>query len=178
MFKSHHADHRCIDSRHVRVRVDINQNPDLSSFGYVARLGVANRCPQRAQVLVVHTSPFAGLGHRLITWLPTRQSRFDSGSPHHYKHPSSIGKDICFSHRRGEFNSRMGARFWAGSFSGMTARSERAYGGSIPSPTTNRSASREGLLLITANRTVRNRYERPSFRPHGAAPWVGTNLRE
>jgi hypothetical protein len=46
-----------------------------------------------------HTSPFAGLGHRLITWLPTRQSRFDSGGPLHYKHPWSIGKDICFSHR-------------------------------------------------------------------------------
>ena len=73
----------------------------------------------------------------------------------------------------------------------MTARFERAFEGSIPSSATTRSASREELLLIPANRTVRNRYERPlSFRPrlsartlvcgarkHGAAPWVGTSFR-
>ena len=58
------------------------------------------------QVWIVHTSPFAGLGHRLITWLPTRQSRFDSGSPHHHMLPSFAGKNICFSNRRGEFSSR------------------------------------------------------------------------
>lgn len=68
-------------------------------------------CPPRVrrvlgQVWIVHTSPFAGLGHRLITWLPTRQSRFDSGSPHHHMLRSFAGKNICFSHRRGEFSSR------------------------------------------------------------------------
>ena len=38
-------------------------------------------------------------------------------------------------------------RHWAGSLSGMTARFERAFEGSIPSSGT-RSASREELLLI------------------------------
>ena len=113
----------------------------------------------------ISTSPYAGS---------------DSSRAHQNPNLSPLGSvgDRCFA---------VHTQVWAGSLSGMTARFERAYEGSIPSSATNRSASREELLFITANRTVRNRYERPlSFRPrlsartlvcgarkHGAAPGSG-----
>lgn len=142
------------------------------------------------QVGDVHTSPFAGLGHRLITWLPTRQSRFDSGSPHHIcTLRLSAGYLFFKQKRRVQFSQ--GAPFWAGSFSGMTARFERAYEGSIPSSATNRSASRRGVAAHNGKQdgskplraTIYFRPRLSARTPvcgagkHGAAPWVGTSFR-
>lgn len=91
--------------------------------------------------------------------------------------------------RRVQFSQ--GAPCWAGSFSGMTARFERAYEGSIPSPATNRSASWRGVAAHNGKQdgskplraTI---YFRPRLSArtlvcgagkHGAAPWVGTSFR-
>ena len=146
VFKSHHADHFAF--------VDPWRNRNAAVCKTVMSRGSTGR--------VIHTSSFAGLGHRLITWLPTRQSRFESGSPHHRTLRLSARIPVFQTEEASSILA--GCANSAGSFSGMTARFERAYEGSIPSPATSRSASREGLLLITANRTVRNRYERPFFR--------------
>jgi hypothetical protein len=78
----------CASSSPVE-RTNISTRLCRRSLFLCSHSDVANSFPQRArhgfgfQVGDVHTSPFAGLGHRLITWLPTRQSRFESGSPRH-----------------------------------------------------------------------------------------------
>src|SRR5215218_5473529 len=59
VFKSHHADQFAF--------IDPWRNRNAAVCKTVMSRGSTGR--------VIHT-PFAGLGHRLITWLPTRQSRF------------------------------------------------------------------------------------------------------
>jgi hypothetical protein len=142
----------------------------------------------RARQKTTRTSFNAGLGHRLITWLPSRPSRFESGSPRHST--LRLSARISVFHTEEASSILAGCAIRVGSFSGMPARFERAYerfdsfphyqslglsGGFAA-----HNGEQDGSKPLRATVSFRPRLSARTLAcgagRHGAAPWVGTNL--